>query len=180
MSRQIDNMNIRFGGIKEMTVLPDLVFVVDVRREKIAVDEANKLGIPVMAVVDTNCDPTPIDYIIPGNDDAIRAIKLLTTKIADAVLEGKQVRKDNGVEAGQTAEEDRMYLGEATLAKIKSGVLEFDAQTAPRPSPNTRSSTRKKRPRRRSRDRVRRRDRPGRGRRCRVELAQSNEKTETR
>jgi small subunit ribosomal protein S2 len=133
ITRQIDNMNIRFGGIKEMTVLPDLLYVVDVRREKIAVDEANKLGIPVLAVVDTNCDPTPIDHIIPGNDDAIRAIKLLTTKIADAVLEGKQLRKDASVDTGVTAEEDRMYLGEATLAKIKSGVLEFDASPESEP-----------------------------------------------
>jgi small subunit ribosomal protein S2 len=125
MGRQIDNMNIRFGGVKEMAVLPDLLFVVDVRREKIAVDEANKLGIPVIAIVDTNCDPGPIDYIIPGNDDAIRAIRLIVTKMADAVLEGKQMRKDRGLEQEQISEEDRLYLGEATLAKIRSGALEF-------------------------------------------------------
>ena len=125
MERQIANMNIRFGGVKEMAVLPDLVFVVDVRREKIAVDEANKLGIPVIAIVDTNCDPRPIDYIIPGNDDAIRAIKLIVTKMADAVQEGKQMRKDRGLAEEQISEEDRLYLGEATLAKIRSGALEF-------------------------------------------------------
>jgi small subunit ribosomal protein S2 len=95
------------------------------------VDEANKLNVPVVAVVDTNCDPRPIDYIIPANDDAIRAIKLLTTKIADAVLEGKQQRKDLEAEAEQVSEEDRLYLGEATLAKIRSGVLEFDGQAPP-------------------------------------------------
>jgi small subunit ribosomal protein S2 len=121
-------MNERFGGIKEMTVLPDLVFVIDVRREKNAVDEANKLGIPVVAVVDTNCDPWPIDYIIPANDDAIRAIKLLTTKMADAVEEGRQLRKDQEPEEEEITDEDRIYLGEATLAKIRSGVLEFDAE----------------------------------------------------
>jgi small subunit ribosomal protein S2 len=126
--REIDKMNERFGGIKEMTVLPDLVFVIDVRREKNAVEEANKLGIPVVAVVDTNCDPWPIDYIIPANDDAIRAIKLITTKMADAVEEGKQLRKDQGPEEEEITDEDRMYLGEATLAKIRSGVLEFDAE----------------------------------------------------
>jgi small subunit ribosomal protein S2 len=127
IERQIANMNVRFGGIKEMTVLPDLVYVVDVRREKIAVDEANKLNIPVLAIVDTNCDPAPIDYIIPGNDDAIRAIKLITTKIADAVLEGQQQRKDAyAAEEQGVTEEDRLYLGEATLAKIRSGVLQFD------------------------------------------------------
>jgi small subunit ribosomal protein S2 len=126
--REIGKMNQRFGGIKEMTVLPDLVFVIDVRREKNAVDEANKLGIPVVAVVDTNCDPWPIDYIIPANDDAIRAIKLITTKMADAVEEGRQLRKDQEPEDEAAADEDRMYLGEATLAKIRSGVLEFDAE----------------------------------------------------
>ena len=121
-------MNMRFGGIKDMTVLPDLVYVVDIRREKNAVDEANKLKIPVVAIVDTNCDPWPIDYIIPANDDAIRAIKLITTKMADAVEEGKQLRKDQEPEEEEITDEDRMYLGEATLAKIRSGVLEFDAE----------------------------------------------------
>ena len=128
MEREILKMNERFGGVKEMVVLPDLVFVVDVRREKNAIEEANKLDIPVMAMVDTNCDPWPIDYVIPANDDAIRAIKLITTKLADAVLEGKQLRKDQEVEQKQISEEDRRYLGEATLAKIRSGVLEFDAE----------------------------------------------------
>jgi small subunit ribosomal protein S2 len=126
--REVIKMNQRFGGIKEMTVLPDLVFVIDVRREKNAVDEANKLDIPVVAVVDTNCDPWPIDYIIPANDDAIRAIKLITNKIADAVEEGRQLRKDQVPEQEEISDEDRMYLGEATLAKIRSGVLEFDAE----------------------------------------------------
>jgi small subunit ribosomal protein S2 len=126
LEREVAKMNERFGGVKEMTALPDLLFVVDVRREKIAVDEANKLKIPVIAVVDTNCDPTPIDYIVPGNDDAIRAIKLLATKMADAVLEGKQMRKDRGGEEEALSEEDRMYLGEATLQKIRSGALDFD------------------------------------------------------
>jgi small subunit ribosomal protein S2 len=128
IERQITKMNERFGGIKEMTVLPDLVFVVDIRREKNAVDEANKLDIPVLAIVDTNCDPWPIDYIIPANDDAIRAIRLITTKMADAVEEGKQQREDKGREEEAISEEDRLYLGEATLAKIRSGVLEFDAE----------------------------------------------------
>ncbi len=78
------------GGIKEMDKLPGAVFVVDPRKEKIAVAEARKLNIPVVAIVDTNCDPDEIDYVIPGNDDAIRAVKLISSKIADAVLEGKQ------------------------------------------------------------------------------------------
>lgn len=78
------------GGIKDMRRLPDALFVVDPRKEHIAVQEARRLGIPIVAIVDTNCDPDEIDVIIPGNDDAIRAVKLLTGKMADAVLEGKQ------------------------------------------------------------------------------------------
>jgi small subunit ribosomal protein S2 len=78
------------GGIKDMDKLPGAVFVVDPRKEKIAVAEARKLNIPVVAIVDTNCDPDEIDYVIPGNDDAIRAVRLISAKIADAVLEGKQ------------------------------------------------------------------------------------------
>jgi len=78
------------GGIKDMKELPGALFVVDPRKEKIAVSEARKLGIPVVAIVDTNCDPDEVDYVIPGNDDAIRAVKLITSKIADSVLEGRQ------------------------------------------------------------------------------------------
>jgi small subunit ribosomal protein S2 len=76
-----------------MSKLPGVMFVIDPKNEEIAVQEANKLGIPVVAVVDTNCDPDPIDYVIPGNDDAIRAIRLLSAKMADAILEGVQARK---------------------------------------------------------------------------------------
>ncbi len=82
------------GGIKMMEKLPDVVFVVDPKKEKIAIHEANKLGIPVIAIVDTNCDPDPIDFVIPGNDDAIRAIKLFASRIADTVLEGKQLYQE--------------------------------------------------------------------------------------
>ena len=78
------------GGIREMKKLPGARFVVDPRKERIAVTEARKLGIPIVAIVDTNCDPDEIDYVIPGNDDAIRAVKLIAGKLADAVLEGKQ------------------------------------------------------------------------------------------
>ncbi|MGI6435412.1 MAG: 30S ribosomal protein S2 [Syntrophomonadaceae bacterium] len=83
------------GGIKDMDRLPGAVFVVDPRKEKIAVAEARKLNIPVVAIVDTNCDPDEIDYVIPGNDDAIRAVKLISSRIADAVLEGKQGEQVN-------------------------------------------------------------------------------------
>ncbi|MGQ9531824.1 MAG: 30S ribosomal protein S2, partial [Desulfotomaculales bacterium] len=78
------------GGIKEMKRLPNALFVVDPRKERIAVSEARKLDIPIVAIVDTNCDPDEIDYVIPGNDDAIRAVRLLTSKMADAVIEGRQ------------------------------------------------------------------------------------------
>jgi small subunit ribosomal protein S2 len=78
------------GGIKEMKGLPGAIFIVDPKKEHIAVSEARNLGIPIVAIVDTNCDPDEVDYVIPGNDDAIRAIKLITSKIADAVLEGRQ------------------------------------------------------------------------------------------
>jgi small subunit ribosomal protein S2 len=78
------------GGIKGMKSLPGALFIIDPRKERIAVAEARKLGIPIVAIVDTNCDPDEIDYVIPGNDDAIRAVKLLTGKMADAILEGRQ------------------------------------------------------------------------------------------
>ncbi|MDN5346674.1 MAG: small subunit ribosomal protein [Clostridia bacterium] len=78
------------GGIKDMQSLPDALFVIDPRKEKIAVAEARRLEIPIVAIVDTNCDPDEVDYVIPGNDDAIRAVRLITSKIADAVIEGRQ------------------------------------------------------------------------------------------
>jgi small subunit ribosomal protein S2 len=122
LQRQIDKLNRKLGGLKEMRHLPSLVFIADVRREAIAVKEANKLGIPIVAMVDSNCDPDPIDYIIPANDDAIRAIKLITSKVADAVLEGQQIRvatmaEEEGLEGIE--ERDEMYLGASTLAKLK-------------------------------------------------------------
>ena len=86
----IDNMEKNLGGIREMKKLPGALFVVDPRKERIAVAEARILGIPIVAIVDTNCDPDEIDYVIPGNDDAIRAVKLIAGKMADAVLEGRQ------------------------------------------------------------------------------------------
>ena len=90
------------SGIKSMTKLPDAVFIVDPNREKIAVAEANKLGIPVVGIVDTNCDPETINFVIPGNDDAIRAVKLFTSKMADSILEGTQLREASG----EASEED--------------------------------------------------------------------------
>lgn len=90
LRNELERLERFLGGIKDMDKLPGAVFVVDPRKEKIAVAEARKLKIPVVAIVDTNCDPDEIDYVIPGNDDAIRAVRLISAKIADAVLESKQ------------------------------------------------------------------------------------------
>jgi len=87
---EMDKLEKNLGGIKNMKKVPDMMFVVDTRKERIAVQEAHNLGIPIVAIVDTNCDPDEIDYVIPGNDDAIRAVKLIASKVADAVLESKQ------------------------------------------------------------------------------------------
>ncbi len=127
LGREIIKLNRRLGGIKDMRRLPDMLFVTDVRRETTAVKEANKLGIPIVAMVDTNCDPDPIEYIIPANDDAIRANKLIITKIADAVIEGQNLREALAAEEEELEMEfdEEKYLGEATLAKLKSGELEF-------------------------------------------------------
>ena len=108
----------------------------DVRREDTAIHESNILKIPVIALVDTNCDPSGVDYVIPANDDAIRAIKLLTARLADAVLEGKAARKEEapaGDEADAYAaegEKEEDLLGPATLAKMQSGELSFEEEAA--------------------------------------------------
>ncbi|MGL4344611.1 MAG: 30S ribosomal protein S2, partial [Cellulosilyticaceae bacterium] len=90
LRKEMDKLEKNLGGIKEMKNLPDLMFVVDPRKEKIAIQEAHILGIPVVAIVDTNCDPEEVDYVIPGNDDAIRAVKLIVSKMADAIIESNQ------------------------------------------------------------------------------------------
>ncbi len=133
ITRRINKLEARLGGIREMRTLPKGLFAVDVRQESTAIHEANLINIPVIALVDTNCDPSVIDYVIPSNDDAIRAIKLLTSKVADAVLEGKALRKDDEEEqvtdAGKALPveghemSDEELLGEATLAKIQSGAF---------------------------------------------------------
>jgi small subunit ribosomal protein S2 len=139
IEREINRLEIRLSGLRKMKRLPDYVFIVDVCRETTAVHEANKLGIPVIALVDTNCDPTGVDYVIPSNDDAIRAIKLLVGKIADAVLEGRAMRKEEATDEDLLAApatprtsrllkddleveelDDSDLLGEATLAKLST------------------------------------------------------------
>ena len=100
VEKEIARLNKLLGGFKEMTTLPGAIFIIDPTKEKIALAETKKVGIPVVAIVDTNCDPEDIDYLIPANDDAIKAIKLICSKIADAVLEGKMI-KETG-EIGRT------------------------------------------------------------------------------
>jgi len=134
LEREIEKLNSRLGGIRNMDKLPGLLFVVDVQNEETAVREANKLKIPVIAMVDTNCDPDMIDFIIPANDDAIRAIKLITSKIADAALEGINLRHETLLEEAAEFGEygadysdyedmddraDEDLLGDSTLAKIR-------------------------------------------------------------
>ena len=140
IQREINRLNLRLSGVRTMARVPDVVFIIDVEREYAAVHEANLLHIPVIALVDTNCDPSYVDYVIPSNDDAIRAIKLMVAKMADAVEEGKAMRKDEEIEAEVTMErieaekaesagqarttgmedelEDAKLLGESTLAKL--------------------------------------------------------------
>jgi small subunit ribosomal protein S2 len=107
LDRERESLNKNLSGIKSMTRLPDAIFIIDVKKEEIAVAEANRLGIPIVAVVDTNCSPEGIDYVIPGNDDALRAVRLFASRISDAILEGHQIATEGGVlaaEAGEGAE----------------------------------------------------------------------------
>ncbi|MBO6235585.1 MAG: 30S ribosomal protein S2, partial [Schwartzia sp.] len=99
LRHEMEKLEKFLGGIKEMNRLPGALYVVDPRKERIAVAEARKLGIPIVAIVDTNCDPDEIDYVIPGNDDAIRAVRLLTSRMADAVIEGSHGQDEPEEEA---------------------------------------------------------------------------------
>ena len=105
LDRERESLTKNLAGIKSMSRLPDVVFVIDVKKEEIAVAEANRLGIPIVAVVDTNCSPEGIDYVIPGNDDALRAVRLFASRISDAILEGQQIATEGGVVPTEPAEE---------------------------------------------------------------------------
>src|SRR5213594_334449 len=107
LDRERESLNKNLSGIKSMTRLPDAIFIIDVKKEEIAVAEANRLGIPIVAVVDTNCSPAGIDYVIPGNDDALRAVRLFASRISDAIVEGNQIATEGGVVAkeGEVREE---------------------------------------------------------------------------
>ena len=105
LRHEIEKLEKFLGGIKDMEKLPGALFIVDPRKEKIAVAEARKLGIPIVAIVDTNCDPDEVDYVIPGNDDAIRAVKLIASTMANAIIEGRQ-GEENAAEEEEVKEED--------------------------------------------------------------------------
>lgn len=137
--RKIQKLQIRLGGLRDMKRVPDLVIIVDTDREHTAVHEANILRIPILGIVDTNGNPDTVDYIIPGNDDAMRSIRLLVGAIADAVLEGKAIRKGGAIDdsAGYEDEDedipdfdddadDEDLLGESTLKKLRASKLDFD------------------------------------------------------
>jgi small subunit ribosomal protein S2 len=158
IERDITRLSTRLSGARIMKRVPDLLFIVDVGREDSAVREANLLNIPIVALVDTNCNPQDIDYVIPSNDDAIRAIKLLVSKMADAVLEGKAMRKDDAPEeiseeksegkpkgrpsrkplAGMADDQgEDALLGEATLAKLNESRKVDEAPAAETPATET-------------------------------------------
>ncbi|GIL13788.1 MAG: 30S ribosomal protein S2 [Chloroflexi bacterium] len=142
LERKIEKLQLRLGGIRDMKNLPDMLIVVDTIREATAVKEANILGLPVLALADTNCDPDTIDYIIPANDDAVRAIRLLVTTFAEAVLEGQAMRKTDDLPETEAMPEeespyydfdqleeiegDEQYLGASTLAKLRDANLFLD------------------------------------------------------
>ena len=157
IGREITRLTTRLSGTRIMKRRPDVLFIIDVGREESAVNEANLLNIPIVAMVDTNCNPQNIDYVVPSNDDAIRAIKLLVAKIADAVLEGKAMRKEEDLEEKpadttktktdrsvrntpkivETDEEleDKALLGESTLAKMSAAREDVVVETSVAPAP---------------------------------------------
>ncbi len=116
LERERKHLQANLAGIKNMSRLPDAIFVIDSNKEQIAVREARKLGIPVVAVVDTNCDPTEVDYVIPGNDDALRAIRLFTSKISESIAEGAQLMSDKQI-ADMTAATEQAQAREAKQAE---------------------------------------------------------------
>lgn len=135
--RKIAKLQLRLGGVREMKRVPDIVVVVDTEREDTAVKEANILGIPVLGIVDTNANPDVVDYIVPGNDDAMRSIRLLVGTMADAVIEGKAIRGGGSIEDEVTTSDyeapdfdddadDEDLLGASTLQKLRGSKIDFD------------------------------------------------------
>lgn len=118
LDRELEGLNKNLAGIKDMKGLPDMIFIIDVRKEDIAVKEANRLGIPIVAVVDTNCSPEGVSHVIPGNDDALRAIRLFASRISDAILEGQQIGTEGGVAAIPATVEDDEVIDTAAVIPV--------------------------------------------------------------
>jgi small subunit ribosomal protein S2 len=127
LERERKHLQANLAGIKNMSRLPDAIFVIDSNKEQIAVREARKLGIPVVAVVDTNCDPSEVDYVIPGNDDALRAIRLFTSKISESIAEGAQLMSDKQI-ADMTAATEQAQAQETAPAQYDGADMEAEAQ----------------------------------------------------
>ena len=135
LERERQHLEQNLAGIKEMPSMPDALFVVDSNKEEIAVKEARKLGIPVVAIVDTNCDPDLVDYVIPGNDDALRSIRLFTSRIADSVLEGRQAAIDKQLEldkikAEEAAEQLEREREAAAMIGVDAAEADYEARAA--------------------------------------------------
>jgi small subunit ribosomal protein S2 len=140
MDRELEGLMKNLAGIKDMRGLPDMIFIIDVRKEDIAVKEANRLGIPIVAVVDTNCSPEGITQVIPGNDDALRAIRLFASRIADAILEGRQVGTEGRIAVSESngngdAADDSADLEPTVVVADKSFHSAEDTNTASEPRP---------------------------------------------
>jgi small subunit ribosomal protein S2 len=143
LSRELDKLERNLNGIRDLDRLPDAVFILDTKKEDIAVTEANKLGIPVVAVVDTNCDPDVIQYVIPGNDDAIRSGDLLTRVISDAVLEGRLMRSKRHPEAAapeRTAEEEAERRNQQDRARVEAAAAAAAREARVRAAKDTAAS----------------------------------------
>src|SRR4026208_1479255 len=126
LDREREGLNKNLSGIKAMSRLPDIVFIIDVRKEEIAVAAANRLGIPIVAVVDTNCSPEGIDYVIPGNDDALRAVRLFASRIADSILEGQHIATEGGVLEQAGGAEGEAATAEAGLGETAAAQFASD------------------------------------------------------
>ncbi|HEX6045880.1 MAG TPA: 30S ribosomal protein S2 [Pyrinomonadaceae bacterium] len=131
LDRERESLNKNLSGIKGMSRLPDAIFIIDVKKEEIAVAEANRLGIPIVAVVDTNCSPEGIDYVIPGNDDALRAVRLFASRIADAIVEGNQIATEGGVVSSENGEEGDGGVSAGGLGETAAASFASDGDEVP-------------------------------------------------
>lgn len=137
LDREHEGLMKNLAGIKDMNGRPDLMFIIDVRKEDIAVREANRLGIPIVAVVDTNCSPEGIDHVIPGNDDALRAIRLFASRIADAILEGRQIGTEGGVAAAPAEGDAEAPAAETAVQEPAAEAPAAAEEAAAEPAPET-------------------------------------------